>query len=86
MSADEFVRTGVADFIAVQNPEATVTLSMSVRQSQWLGTQLCAEIGDILATANEPKRAILTDLLWKFVRGDNHGVMDCAADLRELHL
>jgi hypothetical protein len=48
--------------------------------------QLIAELEDMLHMANEPKRAILTDLLWKAVRADYHGVMDCAADLRELHL
>lgn len=36
-----------------------------------------------LADAGEHSRAVMIDLLWKFVIGDNHGVMDCAADMRE---
>jgi hypothetical protein len=48
--------------------------------------QLLAELEDVLHTDGEQKRAILTDMLWKVVRQDYHGVMDCAADLRELGL
>jgi hypothetical protein len=41
------------------------------------------QIVDKLSAATEEDRAIMTDLLWKFTRGDWHGVADAACDMRE---
>lgn len=35
---------------------------------------------------DDQRLSILTDMLWKMVRKDWHGVSDCANDLRELRL
>ena len=54
----------------------------------WQSSALNRRIGDTLEMAGvgSERHAILMDMLWKFVRSDYHGVMDCAADMRELHL
>lgn len=51
-----------------------------------MSQELLEAIYKLLGQGSDARKTILLDLLWKMARSDWHGVMDCAADLRELHL